>query len=63
MPALSLPTFPVDAPTLPESMAEQLSRIRHIISDTDGTMLGSSCALTSTGGTPSVELAQTLIDA
>ena len=63
MPALSLPTFPVDASRLPEPIAEQFSRIRHIISDTDGTMLGSSCALTSTDGTPSVELAQTLIDA
>ena len=62
MPALSLPTFPLDADRLPADMAERLSRVRHVITDTDNTMVSHGRALCSTDGTPSVELAQTLID-
>ncbi|OFK22149.1 HAD family hydrolase [Olsenella sp. HMSC062G07] len=63
MPALSLPTFPTDASSLPEDLADRLSRVRHVFSDTDGTMLSSSCALVASDGTPSFELARTLVDA
>lgn len=63
MPSLSLPTFPTDPSLLPEDLAARLGRIRHIISDTDGTMLGGSSALASADGTPSVELAATLVAA
>lgn len=62
MPALSLPTFPLDADRLPADMAERLSRVRHVITDTDNTMVSHGRALCSTDGSPSVELASTLID-
>ena len=54
MPALSLPTFPLDADRLPADMAERLSRVRHVIPDTDNTMVSHGRALCSTDGTPSV---------
>ena len=62
MPALSLPTFPAPSEPIPEDMAERLSRIRYVITDTDNTMVSHGQALASTDGTPSVELAQTLVD-
>nr|WP_314639309.1 HAD family hydrolase [uncultured Olsenella sp.] len=60
--ALSLPTFPVDASKVPDPMAERLSRIKYVISDTDNTMVSHGQALSTTDGTPSAELAQTLVD-
>lgn len=62
MPALSLPTFPVDAAGLPDFLADRLSRIKYVITDTDNTMVSHGQALASSDGTPSVELAQTLVD-
>lgn len=62
MPSLSLPTFPSDASTLPGDLADRLSRIKYVITDTDNTMVSHGQALASADGTPSIELAQTLVD-
>lgn len=62
MPGLSLPTFPTDPDLVPEDMAARFSRIKYVITDTDNTMVSHGQALASTDGTPSVELAQTLVD-
>lgn len=62
MPSLSLPTFPTNARLVPEDMAERLSRIRYVISDTDNTMVSHGQALAATNGTPSTELAEILVE-
>ncbi len=62
MPGLSLPTFPTDPARVPEDMAQRFSRIKYVITDTDNTMVSHGQALAATDGTPSVELAQTLVD-
>lgn len=61
MPALSLPTFPTDASRLPEDLRERFGRIRHIVSDTDNTMISHGSALLAADGSPSIELAETLV--
>ncbi len=59
--ALSLPTFPTDAASLPSDLADSLGRIRHVISDTDNTMICHSTALRDAAGRPSDELPRTLV--
>ena len=62
MPALSLPTFPLNPSSLPDDMADRFSHIHHIISDTDATMVTHGSALCDSDGNPSIRLAQTLIN-
>lgn len=60
MPALSLPVFPTNPTRLPSDMQRRFSRIRHIISDTDATMVTHGSALCDSSGNPSYELPRTL---
>ena len=62
MPALSLPTFPADPSRLPEDITVRFSRIKHVVSDTDGTMVTGGSALNDSKGRPSARLSQTLVD-
>lgn len=62
--ALSLPTFPTPqhVTALPDDLRERLARIRHIITDTDNTMISHGQALAASDGTPSWRLAQALVE-
>lgn len=61
MPALSLPTFPASPAHLPADLQDRLSRIKHIISDTDATMVTHGSALRNSAGEPSAELPEALV--
>lgn len=56
MPEQTLTSLPTSADALPAELADRLARVRHIISDTDATMVTHGCALCDSAGRPSAEL-------